>query len=303
MSASSNNSNPAIVTELLKAGADSDLRKSRGRKAADYARRNDKFKQCLVEAVHKKNIEQVNELLRIGLSTDVRDDNGFTVLMNAIRAKWSDDEILALIRGSRRLNYCSKKDGKTALIYAIESGIDAKVIEDLLENGANVNRSNSAWRRYDLRESVTPLGCAAIGSSPEVIKALLLAGAKVNARMGRSRMTPLMKAARYAADPEPVRLLLLAGAKPDLRSRSGWTALVWAASQNRTEACVEIVKTLLKGRAKLGVQDRNGYTALMWAGSGNGNKEVAKVLLEAGAKTNPRARPPRGQSGFWPASR
>ena len=71
----------------------------------------------------------------------------------------------------------------------------------------------------------TPLMVAAINnSSPEVITALLKAGAEVNAR-DEDGKTPLILAARYNSSPEVITALLKAGANTKAKEIGGKTAL------------------------------------------------------------------------------
>ena len=76
--------------------------------------------------------------------------------------------------------------------------------------------------------AVTPLLAAAAAAPAELVKALLDAGANVNASDGRG-MTPLMLAvATNHQDPAVIRLLLARGADATLQSSVGETAADWA---------------------------------------------------------------------------
>ena len=80
--------------------------------------------------------------------------------------------------------------------------------------------------------NLTALMLAAPAGGPDVTKALLDAGAKVNAEDVR-QMTPLMLAvATDHADPRTVRLLLQRGADIGMKDRTGLTAADWAKKYN-----------------------------------------------------------------------
>ncbi len=94
------------------------------------------------------------------------------------------------------------------------------------------------------------------------------------------------------ANPEIVSALLKAGAKADDQNKSGATPLM-AAAQGTQDPRVqearnpEIISLLLKAGARVDARDANGATALMYAGV-NPEPEAFSVLLKAGAKINER---------------
>jgi len=88
----------------------------------------------------------------------------------------------------------------------------------------------------------TPLMIAAATGTPDVVKALLDAGANVNAKDGRS-MTPLMFAvAKNHQDTATIRLLIDRGADARVQSNVGETAADWARKVAAPPA-VEMLKT------------------------------------------------------------
>ena len=56
------------------------------------------------------------------------------------------------------------------------------------------------------------LAAARNNSNPDVVKALISAGAKVNAKEDTYGLTPLYTAARYNSNPDVVKALISAGA-------------------------------------------------------------------------------------------
>lgn len=113
------------------------------------------------------------------------------------------------------------------------------------------------------------------------VRALLEQGADPNLRtQGPFSSTVLMSAASRG-DAEMIRALLAAGARVNAKDSEGQTALLIAANRGSTEA----VKVLLAAKADTDVSVYmlgGGRTPLMLALS-TGNVEMARALLEAGA--------------------
>jgi ankyrin repeat protein len=127
----------------------------------------------------------------------------------------------------------------------------------------------------------------------------LKAGADVNAVEGWRGQTALMWASAQS-QPAMVRLLVKAGAKVDARSRvrewerrvtaeprpqnrplGGFTALLLAAR----EGCVDCARELVKGGADVNLPDPDNITPLLMA-TLNARFDVAAFLIEAGADVN-----------------
>ncbi len=90
-----------------------------------------------------------------------------------------------------------------------------------------------------------------------------------------------MTALHYAAfggNKELAEILLSAKANVNACDMGGMTPLHWAA-QNRN---ADVAKILLSHGAEVNALDKQGWTPLTWAG--NPTNEVARVLLENGAK-------------------
>ncbi len=159
-----------------------------------------------------------------------------------------------------------------ALMSETRSGKNAKTVTEL---------AKEVQGRRDAGETLgAALRQAAVSNpNPEVITALLGAGADVNAR-DKDGMTPLMFAAVHNPNPEVASTLLAAGADVNARDKDGMTALMFACVRNQTPG---VVPTLLGAGADINAQNKDGWTALMYAARYNPNPEVVSALLISGA--------------------
>ena len=88
------------------------------------------------------------------------------------------------------------------------------------------------------------MASAAYGTRPEVITALIKAGAKVDQATAEG-VTALMCAAAYTSNPETVSALLKAGASKKLKDKAGFTAADYA-KDNAAMAGTAALKELQK---------------------------------------------------------
>ncbi len=126
--------------------------------------------------------------------------------------------------------------GRTPLMFAAGNG-NLRAVEYLLTHGADVN-AVSAEKSETVKNgpialgNLTALMMAAPAAGPDVLKALLDAGAKVNALDVRKMNALMLAIASDHADARSVRLLLDRGADPALKDRDGQSALDWARKFN-----------------------------------------------------------------------
>jgi len=141
-------------------------------------------------------------------------------------------------------------------------------------------RAHAAKAEIEVRDGrgATPLMHAAAFGNIETLKALIDAGADVNAR-NQMNATALLWA---AGDPEKSRLLIDRGADVKAQSKQGRTPLMVAAMRRGNSAIVELI--LSKG-VDIQARDRLGATALNLAARA-GDLDTVKLLIAKGADPN-----------------
>lgn len=130
-------------------------------------------------------------------------------------------------------------------------------------------------------DGATALHWAAANGDAEMVKALLAAGANVNAATRDGAITPLMMACQ-SGDADVVEALLSGGASANTAKANGTTALMMAAASGSPFA----VKALLDHGAEINAKENvHEQTALMFAAALD-RVDVVKVLAQRGADVN-----------------
>jgi ankyrin repeat protein len=213
----------AKVKLLLDHGANINTASKRGRTALFLA------------AMTDRSADTVRLLLAKGADPKMTDSFKNTVLIAS--AAGNDTETIRLIIDAGVDVNAANALGLTPLIVSAGDNGNVRSVKMLLAKGAQVNAVSLAPFMYPGLApkagtpqfgSITALGMAAPFGPPELIKALLDAGADVNAKDVRD-MTPLMMAVSTDhQDPAIIRMLLDHGAKLEPKSVLGETAHDWA---------------------------------------------------------------------------
>lgn len=256
---------------------------------------------ALVQAV--KAGEQTAALALLGRRVDPnqRSADGTTALHWAVR---NNDAVLVdrLLRAGAK-PHPENRYGVTPIALACESG-SAEVVKRLLDAGVSANATGPYGE--------TALHTCAFAGNTAAARVLLAAGASVDPGDSWRGQTPLMWAAAEG-HPETMKALIDAGADVDARSTivqwerqrtdeprdkwlppGGWTPLLLAAR----ESCVPCVDVLAKAGADLNIVDPERHTALIIALT-NGHFDVAGRLIDLGADLNMQDNV--GQTALWAA--
>jgi ankyrin repeat protein len=162
-------------------------------------------------------------------------------------------------------------DDSTALLWAAHWN-DLETVERLIHAGADANAAN-AFR-------MTPLSEACTNGSVAVVDLLLKAGADPNTPIATG-VPPIMSCAR-SGRADAVRLLLASGADVNANEPAqNQTALMWAAAEHHPD----VVAILIQAKADLVARTKSGFTALHFAAR-EGDLESAGLLLAAGVDIN-----------------
>lgn len=191
----------------------------------------------LVAASAGGTADVVALLLHKGADPNAAENRGVTPLIAAATVGNTAAARLLLARGADADAHApGQGQTATALIGAAHSG-DLELTRLLLARKPDVD-AKSADRDANVKNGpvlyghVTALHTAAVNGYVDVVRALLDAGATVDARDVRG-MTPLMWAiASDHAEPRVVRLLLARGASSSLAANTGESALDWARKYN-----------------------------------------------------------------------
>jgi len=167
----------------------------------------------LVAAAGRGDAAAVRRMLDAGLPADARDTNGVTALWAAIQGR--KPVVLALL--TERLTKQAAPKSLGEVLHAAAAQDDPKLIQTLIKRGANVNAKDA--------NGTTPLAVAAMLGKAKATRALIAAGADVNARSRNlDGATPLLLAAA-SDNVDVVKQLLVAKADPWATNDEKWLAV------------------------------------------------------------------------------
>lgn len=211
----------------------------------------------------QQQIDTFNYLLAHGADVETRDDFGRTLLHQAAISDWTP-AVRFLIDHGIDIN-AADKYGSTAFQGAAYLGKD-RVAKAMLACGADINAKDHEGR--------TALSNALGGYHLRLARFLYDLG-------GRMEDDDAMRMAVLLSDRASLKSMLTTDpgicVRKDDHAR---TALHWAAALGKKS----IVKLILAGDADINAQDCRGLTPLHVVAK-NGNADAARLLLEAGAKT------------------
>ena len=211
-------------------------------------------------------------LLRAGADVNKQAPNGLFPLLQAAQ-KGHTEIVHILLNAGAQVNKIDPEQGEFPLLLASTNG-HFETVRVLLEAGANV-ASNQSMCSY-------PLLSAAHSCYTNVVRLLINAGADPRQSDPESGMFPLLAAASQGHG-EVVECLLLSGVDVDQKHKeNGSFALLVAAASG----CAATVRLLLQAGACVHDSDNYGIAPLEVAKL-NDNDDIARMLIDAGAKPSP----------------
>ncbi|EEP79769.1 conserved hypothetical protein [Uncinocarpus reesii 1704] len=199
------------------------------------------------------------------------EDNGGTQLSRTAKR-----ELVALVKRLHDITFDPEREEayrQMSLLIAAESE-PVDQVKYLLERGDDIEmRDVDGW---------TPLLLAAWYGREAIVKLLIKEGAEIEVKERRFGWTPLICACAAEDESEAVvKLLLEANAKTDARDTDDRTPLIYAAV-NGYEA---VARQLLEAGANIEAKDKNGWTPLVHA-AWYKCEAVFRLLCEMGAIIN-----------------
>jgi uncharacterized protein len=155
--------------------------------------------------------------------------------------------------------------GRLGIHEAAAMGIVARLSDLLDKDPAAVN----AWSS----DGFQPLQLAAFFGRPNAVELLLARGAEVSTPARHQFHVTALHAALAGPTPEVARALIAAGAEVNARQQGGVTPLQEAAGNGQ----VDLVRLLLEHGAERAATDDNGRTAADWARE-RGHSAVLELL-------------------------
>jgi quinoprotein dehydrogenase-associated probable ABC transporter substrate-binding protein len=268
---------PAERTQLDKNAASADQIVSADRLEA-WLKEGADLDQELGNAVLASDRDRVEFLLGKGADIDAPNLQGYPPLHMAARQRDSDMIALLVSRGADVNGRDS--DGWTALAHAAFRN-HVPSIDVLARAGANLDAGPPGF---------TPLAIAIAEGKFFAARALIEAGASVEAPSGKDGLTPLMlvasqpqarkRAASVVQGPSPVdlaKMLIAKGADVNAATAKGVTALMVASAHNNPP----LIGLLLQSGAKLDAKTPDGKTALDIAKANQNAAAVQQIELFA----------------------
>jgi uncharacterized protein len=227
---------------------------------AETVRADAGAREHLFEAIKAGDLGRVRDLLEADPTlVDARTEGGVSAVVVAAYYGRGAIADLLVARGAALDVFAAAALGDVDRLVAL-IGTDRQLVE---------SRSPDGW---------TPLHLAAHFGQPAAARALLDAGAEVEARSSNAMANTALHAALAGRHRDVAELLLGHGADPNARQHGGFTALQ-AAAQHGDLAMIEL---LLAHGAEPGLAADDGRTPLAMATAG-GHDAAAELLRRAGA--------------------
>ncbi len=263
------NSNPACISQLQKAGA------VRNDKDYKFIANNTSARLNFVKTADDL---ELSKLIDMKADFKIKDKNGRTALMYAARYNPRSAVTAMLVSAGVKVNSVDDK-GMTALDYAVKNPNANRIKTELVKAGAFV-ADNPMPKEDNVQKKLFEY--AKTGTETEIETVLSHNMASINAKDEYGK-TPLMLAAEYNQNPKVTEVLLRIGSSVELKDFGGYTPLMLAVRSNPNP---QVIKVLLAGGAKSFDTYKNNTTLLMLAARDNLSAEVISLLLSLGQEVN-----------------
>lgn len=235
----------------------------------------------LYQALINDNLEISELLVKAGAEVDCRDeDSTLLMVFTALEAEGKVSEIPAafLLKHGADVKARQYKNGETVLMMTAEFTSNTKILDLLIEYGAEVNETDDLGR--------TALFLAAENwNSGKIIKYLVKRGANVNAR-DDSGSTPLMSAV-CAENPESIETLIEYGADVAAKDNYGMNALIgtcaWCSDNKGFPG--EHLNALFANGLDINERDSAGHSAYYYVVT-HYDPQPSLYMIKMGADTN-----------------
>jgi len=255
----------------------------------------------LLECIKKGDVENLNLLLKAGISGNVKGENDTPALILAINQNKSD-----LVRAflDRNIDINVKSAAGISPLQAAAEINNFEIIKMLIEKKAAINVQDA--------NGTSPLMIACDKSNIEIVKLLIEKGANLSLKnnKGETSMTLaktenikelLIKAAAAVTKPgqqnvsgaalNPIQITAIEKMSP-AEAKKQLENLKIAYNDNRfvesvTKNEAEITLLFIKAGMHPNIKNSDGINTLMEAAK-NGNLDIAKLLIEKGANVNSR---------------
>lgn len=191
--------------------------------------------------------------------------------MRLIRSCHDYDIIRTALRKTPNINRTSTDSTeKNLLMYAAQCNSDVRIIKDLLDKKADINKKNK-------NEWTALMYAARYNPNPMIADYLLLSGA--DASPNSAGLTPVMLAAS-SGHTDVLAAVLKRTDAVNAQTKEGKTAIMYACE---TQQLIPIIRCLQENFADINLKDQNGKTALMYALQTYQTIDVPALLITAGA--------------------
>ena len=224
----------------------------------------------LIACMHGK-IDAINVLLEAEADTNITEIDGHTCLHKAVNANCGTRVVQAIIDHGADVNAINKYNKTALLIACMDGKIDA--INVLLEAGADTNITETDGHTC-LHKAVNA------NCDEQTVQAIIDHGADVNA-INKDNETALLIACMNGQN-DAINVLLKAGADTNITETDGHTCLHIAVNANCGKRAVQAI---IDHGADVNAINKDNETALLIACM-DGKIDAINVLLEAGADTN-----------------